>query len=92
MGKMGEQLFFKLRPIASGNHGHFDDAEKVMQQSPPFRHQETICFRQVCRPDRKQSAFSRSFHLEFLLLMLPGYAVVNYSGIAISNKFTAPRG
>ena len=32
MGKIGEHLFFKLRPIASGNHGHLDDAEKVMQQ------------------------------------------------------------
>jgi hypothetical protein len=32
MGKIGEQLFFKLRPIASGNHRYFDDREKVMQQ------------------------------------------------------------
>ena len=32
MGKVGEQLFFKLRPIASGNDRHFDDTEKVMQQ------------------------------------------------------------
>ena len=36
MGKIGEQLLFKLRPIASGNHGHFDDAEKVMQQRRHF--------------------------------------------------------
>ena len=33
MGKIGEQLFFKLWPTASGNHGHFDNTEKVMQQS-----------------------------------------------------------
>ena len=32
MGKIGEQLFFKLRPAASGNHSYFDTAEKVMQQ------------------------------------------------------------
>jgi hypothetical protein len=32
MGKVGEQLLFKLRPTAPGNHGCFDDAEKVMQQ------------------------------------------------------------
>ena len=31
MGKIGEQLLFKLRPIASGDHGHFDDTEKIMQ-------------------------------------------------------------
>ena len=36
MGKIGEQLFFKLWPIASGNHGHFDDIEKVMQQCRYF--------------------------------------------------------
>ena len=35
MGKMGEQLFFKLWPIASGNHRHLDDTEKIMQ---PRRH------------------------------------------------------
>jgi len=36
MGKVGEQLFFKLRPIASGNDRHFDDTEKVMQQCSHF--------------------------------------------------------
>ena len=54
VGKMGEHLLFELRPIASGNHGHFDDAEKVVQAAPTFRRRETICFRQACRPDRKQ--------------------------------------
>jgi len=29
-------LRFKLGPIASGNHCHFDDAEKVVQQSRHF--------------------------------------------------------
>ncbi len=32
IGKMGEHLFLKLRPIPSGNHGHFDDVEKVVQE------------------------------------------------------------
>ena len=36
MGQMGEHLIFKLRPIASGDHGHFEDAEKVVQQSRHF--------------------------------------------------------
>ena len=36
MRKMGEHLFFKLRPISSGNHSYFDNAEKVMQQSRHF--------------------------------------------------------
>ncbi len=36
MGKIGEHLFLELRPIASGNHGHFDHAEKVMQQRRHF--------------------------------------------------------
>ncbi len=77
MGKIGEHLFFKLWPIASGNHGHFDDAEKVMQQCRHFGIQETIYFRQVCRPDHKQLAFSL------------GYVP---SGSEISNKLTALRG
>ena len=33
---MGEHLLLKLRPIASGDHGHFDDTEKVMQQCRHF--------------------------------------------------------
>ena len=37
MGKMGEDLLFKLRPIASGDNRHFEDAEKVVQQSRHFR-------------------------------------------------------
>jgi hypothetical protein len=31
MGKMGEYLLLELGPIASGNDGHFDDTEKVVQ-------------------------------------------------------------
>ena len=30
MGKMGEQLCFKLWPIAPGNYRHLEDTEKVM--------------------------------------------------------------
>jgi hypothetical protein len=30
MWEAGDELFFKLRPIASGNHGHFDNREKVV--------------------------------------------------------------
>ena len=44
MGKMREHLFFKLRPIASGNHGHFDDAEKVMQQPRHFGIERRLAF------------------------------------------------
>ena len=33
MRKLGDHLGFKLRPIASGDHGHFDDTEQVVQQS-----------------------------------------------------------
>ena len=36
MRKMGEYLLFKLRPIASGNDGHLDHTEKVVQQSRHF--------------------------------------------------------
>src|ERR1035441_661394 len=36
MGKIGEQLLIKLRPIASGDYGHFDDTEKGMQQCRHF--------------------------------------------------------
>ena len=36
MGKMGEYLFFELGPIASGNDGHFDDTEKVVQAHRHF--------------------------------------------------------
>ena len=32
MGKIGQQLFFELQPGTAGYHGHFDDAEQVMQQ------------------------------------------------------------
>ena len=44
MRKMGEQLLFKLRPIASGNHGHFDDSEKVMQQRRHFGIESRFAF------------------------------------------------
>jgi hypothetical protein len=30
--QIGEQLFFKLWPIAAGNHRPLDDGKKVMQQ------------------------------------------------------------
>ena len=33
---MGEHLLFELGPIATGNDGHFDDAEKVVQQRRHF--------------------------------------------------------
>jgi hypothetical protein len=36
MRKIGEQLFFELRPIASGNHRYSNDQEKIMQQSRHF--------------------------------------------------------
>jgi hypothetical protein len=37
MQKVREQLFFELRPIASGDHRYSDDQEKIMQQSRHFR-------------------------------------------------------
>ncbi len=36
MGKMKEQLFFKLRPIASGDYSDLDDAQKVMRSCRYF--------------------------------------------------------
>src|ERR1700723_88672 len=33
---MREHVFLKLWPIASGNHGDFDDAEKLMQECRHF--------------------------------------------------------
>ena len=60
MGKMREHLFLKLRPIPSGNHGHFDDVEKVVQEGLTFWHPERIYYRQAYRRDQKQSAFSFS--------------------------------
>ena len=44
MGKIGEHLFLKLWPIAAGNHGRFDDAEKVMQQCRHFGIQRRFTF------------------------------------------------
>ena len=37
MRQVGEQLFFELRPIASGDHRYSDDQEKIMQQSRHLR-------------------------------------------------------
>jgi hypothetical protein len=36
MREAGEHLLFKLWPVAAGNHGNFDDTEKVMQQPRHF--------------------------------------------------------
>ena len=36
MGKIGEQLLFKLWPAAAGDDGHFDDTKKVVQQCRHF--------------------------------------------------------
>jgi hypothetical protein len=36
MRKIGDDLLFKLRPVATGNHGHFHNTEKVMQQPRHF--------------------------------------------------------
>ena len=44
MGKIGEHLFFKLWPTASGNHGHFDDTEKVVQQCRHFGIKRRLTF------------------------------------------------
>ena len=46
MGKMGEQLCFKLWPIASGNYRHLNDTEKVMQQRRHFGIKRRFAFRQ----------------------------------------------
>jgi len=35
-GQIGDQLFFKLRPIASRNHGHLNCTEEIMQQGRHF--------------------------------------------------------
>src|ERR1035438_5813890 len=44
MGKMGKHLLFELRPIASGNDGHFNDAEKVVQQRRHFSIKRRFAF------------------------------------------------
>ena len=36
MGKSREQLFLKLRPGASGDHCHFNDAQEIMEQRRAF--------------------------------------------------------
>ena len=46
MGQMGEHLLFELGPIASGNDGHFDDAEKVMQARRHFSVKRRFTFGQ----------------------------------------------
>ena len=58
MGKMGEHLLFKLRPIASGNDGHFDDAEKVVQQRRHFGIERRFTFGKCAVQIVTQSAFS----------------------------------
>src|SRR5690242_11454963 len=75
MGKIREQLFLKLWPIASGNHSHFDDTEKVMQQSPHFSVKRRFTFGKRTVQiedneffhDRSTSEFLRS-QLEFPVL------------------------
>src|SRR5580704_7647934 len=44
MGKIGEQLRFELRPIASGNDGHSEDAEQVTQALCHFVVQSGFAF------------------------------------------------
>src|ERR1700680_1634569 len=44
MGKVRDQLSFELRPIAAGNDGYFDDAEKVAQKRRHFRIKRRFAF------------------------------------------------
>jgi hypothetical protein len=44
LGQIGEKLFFKLRPVASGNHGDLSSAEESMQQGGHFRIQRGFTF------------------------------------------------
>ncbi len=46
MGKMGEYLFFKLRPIASGYHGRLDNAEEITQEPRHFGVKRRLAFGQ----------------------------------------------
>ena len=46
MGKMREYLFFELRPTSSRYHGHFDNAEKVIEQPRHFGIEKRLTFGQ----------------------------------------------
>jgi hypothetical protein len=44
VGKIGEQLLFELRPIASGNDGDSRDTEKIVQQCRHFSIERRFAF------------------------------------------------
>ena len=43
---MGEHLFLKLRPTSSRYHGHFDNTEKVIEQTRHFDIERRLTFGQ----------------------------------------------
>ena len=98
MGKVREHLLLKLRPIATGNHGHLDDAEKVMQQCRHLGIERRLAFGKCA----VQVENDELFHiLPFLNSgdpmrvsdpVIPPLPVVDYSGSATSNKLTARPG
>jgi hypothetical protein len=94
MGNIGKQLLFKLRPIASGNHGHFDDREKVMQQSSISASRDDLLSASVPSRSNTISFFTILPPSEFMRSQLdsrcyPASPVVHHSGSPISNKTTA---
>ena len=81
MGKMGEQLCFKLWPIASGNYRHLDDTEKVMQQRRHFCIKRRFAFRQRTVQIINNELFHEpsTFDLLRLLLAFPAIPGVRLS-------------
>ena len=76
MGKMGEQLCFKLWPVASGNYRHLDDTEKVMQQRRHFGIERRFAFRQrtvqiINNELFQNSTFERVFGQSIVTSVLP---------------------
>jgi hypothetical protein len=72
MGKMGEHLFFKLRPIASGYHGRLDNAEKVAEQSRHFGIKRRLTFGQCAVQIEHDQLFHSGISISNTLTVLRG--------------------
>jgi hypothetical protein len=67
---MGEELFLKLRPIASRDDGHFDNVEKIVQQRRHFGIEGRFTFRECPVQIENDQLFHSLSIPEYLLFQL----------------------
>src|ERR1035441_7704972 len=97
---MGEELFLKLRPIASRDDGHFDNFEKIVQQRRHFEIKSRFTFRERTVKIEDNQLLHFTVHPCFLRsqLAFPTLRIVSrllgriYAGTSISNKRTVLAG